>query len=187
MKNQFIKVQLFGDPAGDPNAQANGSTDPMAQTPGAGGDAPNAAAELLEFKKKYVPVEKYEAERNRADGYLAAIMNNRENEIVAREGGDNEVDADALAKEMFVHDNQMTDLEYCENALKLRNARLAAGEVDPFLPNDPDEQDVEIANNVADVFEQCIKAADGNNAAFVAMLQSRIKETSGLPKNFIRR
>jgi len=81
----------------------------------------------------------------------------------------------------------MTDLEYCENALKLRNARIASGDPDPFLPNDPDEKDVEIANNVADVFEQCIKAADGNNAAFVAMLQSKIKETSGLPKNFIRR
>jgi len=82
MKDQFINVQLFGDPAGDPNPLANGSSDPKAQTPGAGGDAPNAAAELLEFKKKYVPVEKYEAERNRADGYLAAIMNNREDDIV---------------------------------------------------------------------------------------------------------
>ena len=187
MTHNFIKLQLFGDPTGDPNAHANGSTDPMAQTPGAGGDAPNAAEELLEFKKKYVPVEKYEAERNRADSYLAAIMNNREADIVARESDDDEVDADALAKEMFVEDNKMTDLEYCENALKLRNARLLAGETDPFLPNDPDEKDVEIANNVADVFEQCIKAADGNNAAFVAMLKTRIKETSVLPKNFIRR
>lgn len=187
MKNRFIRIQLFGDPAGDPNANANAPTGAAAQTPGANGDAPNAAQELLEFKKKYVPVEKYEAERDRADGYLAAIMNNREDEVAAQQGNEEKVNADELAKELISEDNSMTDLEYCQKALELRNARIKAGENDPFLPDDPDEKDVEIAQNVADVMEQCINEADGNNATFMALLNSRIRETSPLPKLTKRR
>ena len=67
MEEKFIKLQLFGDPSGDPNANAkdpSGSGDP-----GAGGDdaTPNAAQELIEFKKKFVSREQYEAEKQRAD------------------------------------------------------------------------------------------------------------------------
>lgn len=189
MKKNFINVQLFGDPSGDPNAQAPNATAGGAQTPGAGGDdtAPNAAQELIEFKKNFVSRDQYEAEKKRADGYLAAILNNREDEVAAKEGSESEVSADEIAKSMFVEDNKMTDLEYAENALALRSARIAAGEVDPFLPDDPDEKDYEIAQNVADVFEDCIKGANGNNASFIALLQSRIKETPILSNKFKRR
>lgn len=183
MKKHFINVQLFGDPSGDPNAQAPNATAGGAQTPGAGGDdaTPNAAQELIEFKKNFVSREQYEKEKQRADGYLAAILNNREDDIVAKEGEVSEVDPNAIAKAMFVEDNKMLDLEYCENAMALRAARIAAGDPDPFLPNDPDEKDYVIAQNVADVFEDCIKGANGNNATFMALIQSRIKETPLLP------
>lgn len=188
MKKHFINIQLFGDPSGDPNAQAPNAAASGAQTPGAGGDdaTPNAAQELIEFKKNFVSREQYEKEKQRADGYLAAILNNREDDIVAKEGEVSDVDPNDIAKAMFVEDNTMTDIEYVENSLRLRNARLAAGEKDPFLPADPDDKDREIAQNVADVFEDCIRGANGNNAAFLALLQSRIKDTPILP-NFKRR
>ena len=187
MKKTFIKLQLFGDPSGDPNAQAPNAAAGGAQTPGAVGDdaTPNAAQELIEFKKNFVSREQYEKEKERADGYLAAILNNREDDVVAKEG-EVIINPEDIAKEMFVEDNKMTDLEYCENALALRKARLAAGDKDPFLPDDPDDKDYEIAQNVADVFEDCIKGANGNNATFMALIQSRMKDTPILP-NFKRR
>lgn len=184
MKKNFINVQLFGDPAGDPKATAPDPTGNGAQTPGPVGDdaTPNAAQELIEFKRKYVSREQYEAEKQRADGYLAAILNNREDEVAASESSESAVDATELAKELFVEDNKMSDIEYASKVLAQRKAVLEAGGEDPFLPHDPEDRDYEIAQNVADVFEDCIKAANGNNATFIALLQSRIKETQTLPK-----
>lgn len=188
MKKHFINVQLFGDPSGDPAAQAPNAAANGAQTPGAGSDdaTPNAAQELIEFKKNFVSRDQYEAEKQRADGYLAAILNNREDEVAASEG-ENKVNPEEIAKKMFVEDNKMLDIEYAKNALALRKARMDAGDPDPFLPNDPEDKDYEIAQNVAEVFEDCIKGADGNNATFMALLQSRIKETSPLLRKPIRR
>ena len=187
MRN-FIKLQLFGDPAGDPAAAAPNAAASGAPTPGAGGDdaTPNAAQELIDFKKNFVSREQFEAEKRRADGYLAAILNNREEDVAASESGE-KVDPEEIARKTFVEDNNMTDLEYVENCLKIREARLAAGEPDPFLPDDPDDKAYEIAQNVADVFEDCIKGANGNNATFMALIQSRMKDSPTLLKKPLRR
>ena len=190
MKEKFIKIQLFGDPAGDPSASGNGPSGPDAQTPGADGDnAPsNAAKELIDFKKKFVSREKYEEAVRRGDEYLNAIMNNREEEIArAASGKDESVNPDEIARKLFCEDNNMSDIEYVQNALDLRDARIKAGERDPFLPDNYTDEDVEVAENVADVFRECIKVSDGDNGAFIALLQSRMKEAKILPKNNYRR
>ena len=196
MSEQFIKVQLFGEPAGDPSASGSDPSGSTTPTPGAeGGEAtPNAAKELLDFKKKFVSREEYEKAVKRGDDFLAAIMENRESEIVGEQKAKEEKEtADDIAKRMFVPDNNMSDIEYIQNALKLRDLRIKAGETDPFLPDNPRDEDYEIAQNVADVFEDCLKLANGDNGAFLALLQSRIKDDSPMQKakqsqnNFKRR
>lgn len=185
MSEQFIKLQLHGDPAGDPGQPGVDPAGSNQQTPGAeGGEAtPNAAKELLEFKSKYVPRDLYDKAIKRGDDFLAAIMENREGEIAGqqREKEDKET-AEDIAKRMFVPDNNMSDIVYVENALKLRDLRIKAGERDPFLPDNPREEDYEMAQNVADVFADCLKLADGDNGAFLALLQSRIKDDPPMQK-----
>ena len=153
MKRSFINLQLFGEPSGDPTQSVTGPTGPDAQTPGqTAGDASSVDAEMLmEYKRKHVTREEYEREKARADSYLRAILENRESEIAGMEGTVQPVDPNDIAKKMFVPDNGMSDLEYVTNALALRDARIAAGERDPFLPDNYDDQDVQIAQNVAEV------------------------------------
>lgn len=83
----------------------------------------------------------------------------------------------------------MSNIEYAKHALSIRKKMIELGQPDPFLPKGhdfkPDESDKQHAQNVADVFEECIEAANGDNALFTATLQSRIAEDSPLMKNFM--
>ena len=181
MEKEFIKIQLFGDPSGDPNK--NDPTPSGGGDPGKDGNAPSNDADiLLQWKKEHVTREEYEKEKARADAYLKAILENKEGDVLKAEGMDEEkVDPEELAKELFVEDNTMTDLEYVTKMLELRKARIAAGDRDPFLPDNPDNEDIEIAQNVADVFEDCVKLANGDNASFLGILQGRMKEAKMIP------
>lgn len=184
----FIKIQLFGDPAGDPNAKGPNAAANGPQTPGADGDdaQPNAAQELIDFRKNFVTREKYEEAVKRGDDFLRAIVENREDEVIP-EDPSKKIDPNKIAKDLFKEDNTMSDIEYVQNILDLREARMKAGERDPFLPDNFREEDVVIAQNVADVFKDCIKVADGDNGAFIALLQSRMKDAQRSPKNILRR
>lgn len=189
MSEQFIKLQLFGDPAGAPGPRGDDPAGFTQQTPGAGGDdtASNAAEELYSFQENFVPKAKYEEAVKRGDNYLQAIIKHSEADVLKKEGVvTQDVNVQELARKTFVEDNQMTDLEYCQNVLTIRNAQIAAGAPDPFLPADPEDRDYQIAENVADVLDQCIKEANGNNASFIALFHSRLKDAP-LPKNFVRR
>ena len=83
----------------------------------------------------------------------------------------------------------MSNIEYAKHALRIRKKMMELGQPDPFLPKGhdfkPDESDKQKAQNVADVFEECIEAANGDNALFTATLQSKIAEDSPLMKNFM--
>ena len=95
-------------------------------------------------------------------------------------------DVDALRKRLFNRDNDLSNLEYCETALELRNALIENGETDPFLPYGknivPTDQDVEAANRVAKVMQECIDYAEGNSAIFTNELMRRTVDTSPIRK-----
>lgn len=78
---------------------------------------------------------------------------------------------------------ELTNLEYAQRVLDLRNELLARGEADPFLPNGHnvviDNFSIEKANNVADVFQQCIDYAQGDNEAFTNELMRRTNNAFG--------
>ena len=88
-------------------------------------------------------------------------------------------DIAALRQAYFKQDQ--TNLEYCTNALKLRNALIENGETDPFLPFGkkiaPTNSDVEAAERVASVLKECIDYADGDSQLFTNELQRRMVDT----------
>lgn len=89
-------------------------------------------------------------------------------------------DIDKMRRELFDPEKQYSNLEYCQRALDLRNAVMKSGGTDPFLPSGPNVNatiaDEEAAQRVADVLEQCIDVAQGDNGVFTAALQSRMVE-----------
>lgn len=78
--------------------------------------------------------------------------------------------------------SELTNLEYWKNTLALRDAVIKKGDPDPFLPVgtkiSPTSEDVEKANNVATVVQQCIDESEGNSEVFTALLQSRMNPDS---------
>lgn len=78
--------------------------------------------------------------------------------------------------------SELSNLEYWKNTLALRRAVIDKGDPDPFLPIgskiSPTKEDIEKAQNVDDVVQQCIDECDGNSEVFTALLQSRTNNDS---------
>lgn len=69
----------------------------------------------------------------------------------------------------------LSNLDYCKTALDLRNAVIAEGGKDPFLPWGqniaPTAEDVAAAERVAAALKDCIEYADGDSEVFTNELQ----------------
>ena len=95
------------------------------------------------------------------------------------------VDIKKLRAELYSEDSDLSNLEYAKKTLELRDALIAEGGRDPFLPWGekiiPTQQDVEAANRVYEVMKECIEYADGDNAVFTNELQRRTIDVT-LPK-----
>lgn len=90
-----------------------------------------------------------------------------------------EVDLNALRKSIF-QQGSVTNLEYVKNALKLREEVIKREGKDIFLPYGHNytasQDDIDKAQKVADVLQECVEEADGNSQVFTAILQSRLNE-----------
>lgn len=88
------------------------------------------------------------------------------------------VDINALRDELFNKEN--TNLGYVEKALKLRSELMARGEPDPFLPVGsqitPTDFDIQTAEKVATVLQECVDYAQGDSAIFTNELMRRTQE-----------
>lgn len=82
-----------------------------------------------------------------------------------------------LRKKLFSKGNDLNNLEYCDTAVKLRDALIENGERDPFLPFGHDvvatDSDYESANRVSTIIKECIDYADGDSDIFTNELQRR--------------
>lgn len=79
-----------------------------------------------------------------------------------------------LRKELLCNEN-LNNLQYCQKALELRDAIIADGGTDPFLPYGmkitPTREDIEAAERLADVLKNTIDYAQGDSQLFTAELQ----------------
>ena len=82
--------------------------------------------------------------------------------------------AEEVRKELFGGE-QLSNLRYAELALELRDAVIAEGGIDPFVPQGKKikatREDYESAEMVADGLRRCIEYADGNSEIFTSELQ----------------
>lgn len=87
------------------------------------------------------------------------------------------VDINELRQKILA-DESLTNLEYIESALKLRDELMKKGNKDPFLPYGhniiPTDEDIDKANKVASVLQECVDIADGDSSVFTNELQRRL-------------
>ena len=100
-------------------------------------------------------------------------------------------DIDALRKKLYNKDVQLSNLEYVEASLELREALLEAGEPDPFLPIgsriSPTPEETLQAENAAQVYRECIEYAEGNSEVFTNELMRRTVDVMPMSRSRGRR
>lgn len=178
-------IKMFPDPApsgGDP------APAPTPEKPKENEKKPDSNVELAkafkELKENSVSKEEYNDLKEENRKLVEQVING---------GGDADghnnppEDLDATIKKLREElygpkCDQLSNLEFCEKTLKLREAVIKKGDPDPFLPNgakiQPDSNDIDKAENVAKVFKECIDEAKGNSEVFTAILQSKVNNDS---------
>ena len=120
-------------------------------------------------KAKY---EQSEAERKR----LLNMVVNGQTVDVPEEPKHREINV--IRNELF--NKEHNNLDYIKLSLELRNALIAEGQPDPFLPYgrqiSPTRKDEEIADKVAQVYQECVDFAEGDSELFTNELMRRTKD-----------
>lgn len=87
-----------------------------------------------------------------------------------------------MRKKLFNVDGTMSNLEYVENVLSLRDALIESGERDPFLPYGDKvgitSEQIDAAERVANGLREMADFAEGDSGVFSAEYQRKVKDTS---------
>lgn len=130
-------------------------------------------AAIKELKENSVDRSKYDALKAENRKLLDSIVNGTDVDLPAKE---EKKSVEELRKEYLKEDQ--SNLEYITNTLKLREAIIAEGKPDPFLPIGnqimPTDDDIKTANKVAQVLQECVDYAEGDSAVFTNELQRRM-------------
>ena len=133
---------------------------------------PDYLAAINELKQNSVNREDYNKLKAENKKLLDSIVNNVPVEVQSPQRKSIEELRAAYLKE------DQTNIEYISNTLKLREALIAEGKPDPFLPIGeqilPTDEDVAAANKVASVLQECVDYAEGDSAVFTNELQRRL-------------
>lgn len=139
----------------------------------------DAVEALAQLKANTVSKDEYAKLKQENQKLLKSIING---EAVDAPITTYEPNIQELRNQLFSGDTEMTNLDYVTKAVELRNALLDAGEADPFLPKGHEvalkPADYEVADRVANVFQECIDIADGNPDLFTAELMKRTTGTA---------
>ena len=138
------------------------------------GNEPDYIAEIQKLKANTVSLDDYN--RLKADNkkLINALASG---EGVATAAPEPEKNINELREKLLKNGSTLNNLEYVQTAVELREALIAQGQRDPFLPYGegvlPTAEDVECANRVANVYKECIEYADGDPDIFTSELQRR--------------
>lgn len=134
-------------------------------------------AAIEEMKANTVSRDAYNKLRNENKQLLDALVSGKElpQEPVKAPS------TDELRKKLFSGED-MSNLEYVETALALRNSLIGAGERDPFLPYgekvDITQEQIDAAEKVAAGLQEMVDFAEGDSGIFSAEYQRRVKDIS---------
>ena len=133
---------------------------------------------INELKQNTVDKTKYEKLKAENKQLLDTLVNNGQMNAVNTEV----VDINKLREELFNKGRDLTNLEYCEKALKLREAIMNEGGRDPFVAYgthaNVQDSDYATAEKVAQNLQECIDYADGNSEVFTMELQRRMADVA---------
>ena len=129
-------------------------------------------AAIKELKQNSVDRSEYNKLKAENKKLIDAVVNGQSIDV---EAGPQYRDVNEIREELFNHEHN--NLDYVKLALELRSTLIAKGEADPFLPMgsqiSPTPDDVEKAEKVAAVYQECIDYADGNSELFTQELMRR--------------
>ena len=132
--------------------------------------------QIKQLKQQSVPREAFEELEAEHKRLVNELVNGQTVQVVSED----KPDIAQMRKELFDPEAQYSNVEYWSRTLALRKAVMDEGGMDPFLPYGPNisptSADEEAAQRVADVVQECLDTADGNNEIFTAALQSRMVE-----------
>lgn len=133
-------------------------------------------AAINELKQNTVDRTKYDQLKAENKKLLDSIVNGQDIDIP--QAKEEKKSVEELRKEFLSQDVDMTNLDWISHALELRNTLISEGKPDPFLPYGkqilPTDEDVNCANKVADVLQECIDYAEGDPSVFTNELQRRM-------------
>ena len=132
-------------------------------------DNSNYIEALKEIKEKSVPKAEYDKLKAENKQLLESLVNGEPGpQVEIKE----KVDIDELRNDLFT--KPMTNMEYVEKALKLRNELIEKQGIDIFVGSGkkfvPTDSDYETAQKVADAFQSCLDVAQGNPEVFTREL-----------------
>lgn len=140
---------------------------------------PDYLAAINELKQNSVDRQKYEELKAENKKLLDSIVNGTEVALPQ----DEKKSIEELRANYLKEDQ--SNLDYISNALKLREALMAEGKPDPFLPLGeqilPTDEDIATANKVASVLQECVDYAEGDSNVFTNELQRRLVDVK-LPR-----
>ena len=131
---------------------------------------------IKEMKANTVDKEAYLKLKEENKQLLNSLVNGEE--IKDQEPEQKESIEELRSKLFGTKRQDLNNLDFVENALKLRNALMEAGQTDPFVPNGskikPTDEDFAKAKKVADTLQECVDYADGDPDVFTDELKRRI-------------
>lgn len=137
---------------------------------------------INELKQNSVPRKQYEELQEEKKELLNTLINGGQitNVVEAPAKTIQEMREGLFSKEAA--EKGMTNLEFVEKSLELRDAIIKSGGTDPFLPVgkgiEITRDDVEAAEFTAQQFKECIDIANGNSEFFTAELMRRTVDNS---------
>lgn len=146
---------------------------------------PSAVDIITEMKANTVPKTKYESLQAEHAKLLKALVNGEEVEVEAPEKPNiEELDLSLYTEEV----TKLSDVQYIENLLKLREAVLETEGTDIFVSaTNAEESDFATAERVAQVLQECLDNSDGNNQLLIAEVQRHLMETNPVASKVKRR
>ena len=131
---------------------------------------------IKEMKANTVDKEAYLKLKEENKQLLNSLVNGEE--IKGQEPEQKESIEELRSKLFGTKRKDLNNLDFVENALKLRNALMESGQTDPFVPNGskikPTDEDFAKAKKVADTLQECVDYADGDPDVFTDELKRRI-------------
>lgn len=133
---------------------------------------------INEIKANSVPKDSYAKLKEENQKLLRSLMNG---ETISAEIAKPKANIEELHKKFTTPNSQLSNLEFVKTTLELRDARIEAGYPDPFLPIGkqiaPTAEDIQKAEKVASIYQECIDYADGDSELFTQELMRRTADT----------